>query len=229
LQIAGAGSDGETRRALVRAAAVAGVVGPALFAAVLAALTAIQYEFMIEIGWRPLRDPAGAWPSGLALGPHGWAMTAGFVASGLLLMVFAVGVHLGATGGRGSRAGPALLFVAGSAMTLMGFETDPIRRTGPRTLHGWVHDLAFVLFALALLAAFYFLWRRLDKDRLWRDHARYTLVTGLLAALLLFLPGVAYYLFLAVVLAWFEATAVRLLGETSAHPRGRYRSTRQRS
>ena len=28
--------------------------------------------------------------------------------------------------------------------------------------------------------------------------------------LLIFLPGIAYYLFLAVVLAWMEATAIRL-------------------
>jgi uncharacterized membrane protein YidH (DUF202 family) len=220
---------GTEHRTTARAAAVAGMVGPILFATVLLALTAVQYDFMLGIGWQPLSDPAGAWPSGLALGPHGWAMTAGFVASGLLLMLFAVGLHFGVTGGRGSRAGPALLFVAGAALSLMGFETDPIRRTGPRTLHGWVHDLAFILFALALLAAFLFLWRRLDKDRLWRDHARYTLATGLLATLLLFLPGVAYYLFLVVVLAWLEATAVRLRGEISAHPRGTYRSTRQQS
>ena len=213
----------------VRAAAVAGMVGPVLFAATLLALTVLQYDFMLGMGWRPLADPAGAWPSGLALGRHGWAMTAGFVASGLLLMLFAVGLHFGATGGRGSPAGPALLFVAGAAMSLMGFETDPIRRTGPRTLHGWVHDLAFALFALALLAALLFLWRRLDKDRLWRDHARYTLATGLLATLLLFLPGVAYYLFLVVVLAWLEATAVRLLGEIRVHPRGTCRATRRRS
>jgi hypothetical protein len=210
LQIAGAGNDGETSRALVRAAAVAGVVGPALFAAVLVALTVMQYEFMVGIGWRPLRDPAGAWPSGLALGPHGWAMTAGFVASGLLLMLFAVGVQFGAAGGRGSPAGPAFLFVAGSAMSLMGFETDPIRRTGPRTLHGWVHDLAFVLFAFALLLALLFLWRRLRRDAPWRGHAIYTLFTGALAVLLLFLPGAAFYAFLVVVLAWFEVTALRL-------------------
>jgi len=31
-----------------------------------------------------------------------------------------------------------------------------------------------------------------------------------LAALLLLLPGIAYYLFLLVVLAWFEVTALRL-------------------
>jgi hypothetical protein len=52
-----------------------------------------------------------------------------------------------------------------------------------------------------VLAAFFFLWRRLRKDPRWRGHARYTLVTGVLAALLLLMPGMAYYLFLLVVLA----------------------------
>ena len=161
-----------------------------------------------------MRDPAGAWPSGLALGPYGWAQTANFVVSGLLLMLFAAGLHLGATDGRGSQFGPALLFTAGATIALMGFETDPIRRTAPRTPHGLVHDLAFALFVLTLLPAFFFLWRRLSEDPLWRGHARYTLVTGLLAALFLLLPGVAYYLFLAVVLIWISTTGVKLWRST---------------
>ncbi len=49
------------------------------------------------------------------------------------------------------------------------------------------------------------------EDHLWCRHARYTLVTAVLAMVLLFLPGVAYYLFLVVVLVWFETTAVKLL------------------
>ena len=48
------------------------------------------------------------------------------------------------------------------------------------------------------------------QDRLWRGHARYTLATAVLALVLLFLPSVAYYLFLVVILVWFEATAVKL-------------------
>jgi hypothetical protein len=204
---------------MVRLAAVAGMIGPVLFVVVLLALTAIQYGFMIGIGWRPLRDPAGAWPSGLALGPYGWVQVWSFVLSGLLLMIFAVGLHLGTTNGRASRIGPALLFLAGTAMALMGFETDPIRRTGPRTVHGWIHDLAFVLFVLALLLTFFFLWRRLSKDPLWRSHARYTLVTGSLATLLLFLPDVAYYVFIANALAWFEVMAIQLWRLSASAPR----------
>ena len=191
-----------------RAGALAGVVGPVLFAVTVLVLSVIQYHFMLEIGWRPLADPAGAWPSGLALGPYGWVQILNFVLSGILLMVFAAGLHLGTK--RGSRTGPALLSTAGAAMALMGFDTDPIRRTGPRTPHGLIHDLAFALFVAALLAALFLLWWRFRQDDLWRDHARYTLATGVVALLLLLLPGVAYYLFIAVVLLWFEASALRL-------------------
>ena len=143
------------RAAMIRAAAIANMAGPVLFVGVLVVLTVVQYDFMLGIGWRPLGDPAGAWPSGLTLGPYGWVQISNFVVSGLLLVVFAVGLHCGVTDGRGSRIGPGLLFVAGIAMVLMGFETDPIMRTTPRTLHGWIHDLAFVLFALALLSALF--------------------------------------------------------------------------
>ena len=193
-----------------RAAALAGMVGPVLFAATLLALSVIEYHFMLEIGWRPLADPAGAWPSGLALGPYGWIQTANFILSGVLLMLFAAGLHLETKDGRGSWMGSASLSVAGAAMALMGFDTDPIRRTGPRTLHGLIHDLAFALFVAALLAALFLLWWRFREDAPWRDRAHYTLATGVVAALLLLLPGVAYYLFIGVVLVWFEATALRL-------------------
>jgi hypothetical protein len=158
----------------------------------------------------PRHGSCGAWPSGLALGPYGVVQVANFVASGLLLAFFAIGLHLGATSGRGSPLGPALLFAAGTAMALMGFETDPIRRIGPRSSHGLIHDTAFVVFVVAFLAALFSLWRRFGADPRWWSHARYTLVTGILAVLLLSLPGVAYYLFIATLLIWIEVTAVRL-------------------
>jgi hypothetical protein len=197
-------------RATVKVAAVAGMVGPVLFATTLLALTVVQYDYMLGIGWRPLRDPAGAWPSGLALGSYGWVQTSNFVLSGFVLMVFSAGLHLGVADGRGSRVGPTLLFAAGAAMALMGFETDPIQGTGPGSLHNLIHDLAFALFVLTLLPALFFLWHRFREDPAWRVHARYTLATGILTTLLLLLPGVAYYFFLAVMLVWFEATALRL-------------------
>ena len=199
---------------IITAAAIAGMMGPALFGSVLLALSALEYDFMLGIGWRPVADPAGAWPSGLALGPYGPAQVANFVASGLLLAFFALGLHLGATNGRGSPFGSALLIVAGTAMALMGFETDPIRRIGPRSLHGLIHDVAYVIFVLAFLGALFSLWRRFEADPRWQGHAIYTLATGILAVLLLWLPGVAYYLFIVTLLVWIEVTAIRLWRST---------------
>jgi hypothetical protein len=195
---------------IITAATIAGMMGPALFGSVLLALSVLEYDFMVGLGWRPVADPAGAWPSGLALGPYGPAQVANFVVSGLLLAFFSLGLHLGATNGRGSPFGPALLLLAGTAMALMGFETDPMRRIGPRSLHGLIHDAAFVIFVLAFLAALFSLWRRFESDPRWRGHARYTLATGTVAVLLLLLPGVAYYLFIVTLLIWIEASAIRL-------------------
>ena len=184
------------------------MLGPALFAAVLAALTATQHNFMLGIGWKPLGDPSGAWPSGLALGPHGWAMDLGFAVCGGLLVLFALGLNHALTGG--PKAGPALLSLSGVAMALLAFETDPIRRTGPRSWHGLVHDAAFVAFAASLLLALVFLSRRMRRDPKWRSHASYTLATAVVCAACLVLPGVAYYGFLVVAFVWIEWTAVRL-------------------
>jgi len=199
------------RQTIIKVASLAGTVGPALFVGVLFTLSVLQYDFMLGIGWRPVANPAGAWPSGLALGRYGAAQVASFVVSGLLLCVFALGLHLQVTGRRSPASpGPALLFLAGVAMALMGFKTDPIRRVGPRSLHGLIHDSAFVIFVLAFLTALSFLWLRLREEARWQRHARYTLATGILAVPLLLLPGVAYYLFLIALLAWIEVTATRL-------------------
>jgi Protein of unknown function (DUF998) len=184
------------------------MAGPVLFALVVVALTIAQYDFMLGIGWRPLEDPAGAWPSGLALGPYGWAQSLNFVVSGLLLVVFAAGLHRGMASG--SKTGPLLLAISGVAMALLAFDTDPITRTAPRTLHGWIHDLAFVLFAVSLASSFFLLWRGMEQDTLWKSYGRYTLSSGLLATPLLLLPGPTYYLSLALILAWLEVLAIRL-------------------
>jgi uncharacterized membrane protein YidH (DUF202 family) len=202
------------RQTVIRLAAIAGTIGPVLFGSVLIALSVLEYDFMLGIGWHPVTNPAGAWPSGLALGPYGLAQVANFVVSGLLLAFFSLGLHLAIEEGHGPPPGPASLLVAGIAMMLMGFETDPIRRIGPRSLHGLIHDVAFVIFVLAFLSALFSLWRRFESDPRWRGHARYTLASGILAVLFLLLPGVAYYLFIVVLLAWIEVTAVRLGGSS---------------
>ena len=70
------------------------LLGPILFAVVLVALTLVKYEFLRGLGWHPINDPTFDWPSGLALGKYGWIMTATFIASGLLMTLFAARLFL---------------------------------------------------------------------------------------------------------------------------------------
>jgi hypothetical protein len=188
------------------------MIGPAMFALIIVVLTLVQYDFMVELGWHPIRSSDVPWPSGLALGPLGWLQVANFVLFGFTLIAFAVGIHRGvARGGRGSSVGPALLILAGVAMVLAGFKTDPDLSGGPQTWHGLIHGLAYFLFVFSLLPSFFFLWWRLRRDPLWRGYSLYTLITGVLYALLFLRPEpVAFYLFLALILVWIEVMAIRL-------------------
>jgi hypothetical protein len=175
---------------LLRNAAFAGMIGPALFALIVVVLTVAQYGFMVDLGWDPVGASDVPWPSGLALGPLGGLQVLNFILFGLALMVFAVGLHRGvAARVRGSVIGPVLLVVAGVALVLAAFKTDPSLSGGPQTWHGLIHGLAFLLLVLSLLLSFLFLWWRLRRDPLWRGYDLYTIITAVLYVVLFFLSA----------------------------------------
>ncbi|MEV5892415.1 DUF998 domain-containing protein [Nonomuraea fuscirosea] len=115
---------------------------------------------------QPLRHPV----SSLALGPSGWTQIANFITTGLLMLLFAIGLrrHLHAAG-RPSTWGP--LLVGTYAIGLIGagvFVTDPVGgyplgtpAQAVHTWHGMLHDSPFSLSVFASLAAacFVFAWR----------------------------------------------------------------------
>jgi Protein of unknown function (DUF998) len=195
--------------------ALAGVVAPVMFGAVILVLTIAQYDFLTGLGWRPVGDTSGVpWPSGLALGPFGWLHVANSVVFGALLVAFAPGLHRGMAGG--SRVGPALLAVAGAAFVLSGFKTDPDISGGPQSWHGLIHGIAYLLIVFSLLPSFFFLWWGMRRDPPWRAHGLYTLVTGVAMVVLFLTPwSLSFYFFLALMLVWVEVTAWRLRSLTA--------------
>jgi uncharacterized protein DUF998 len=202
-----------------RNAALAGMVGPVVFALVAVFLTVAQYGFMVGLGWKPLGASDVPWPSGLALGPLGWLQVLNFAFLGLTLIFFALGLHREvASRGRLSWAGPALLVVSGSALILAAFKTDPHLMQGPQTWHGAIHLLAFILLVLSFLLSLFFWWRRLGRDLEWRGYALYTLITAIVYIVLLFSSTWqrGFYLFLGVVLAWVEVMAIHLRSQAEA-------------
>jgi hypothetical protein len=134
-----------------------------------------------------------------------------FILLGLLVIAFAVGLHRRVSG-RAAKIGTGLLMLAGVALVLLGFKTDPnLLSTGPQTLSGWIHGLAFVLLTLSLLLTFFVMGWGLIKDPLWRRYGWYSLATGILFVVGFFIPGqIGTYIFLTVILAWMFVMALRL-------------------
>jgi len=196
-----------------RSAALVGMIGAAAFAVVAFFLILVQYGFMLGLGWEPLGASDVPWPSAPALGPLGWLQVVSFAFFGLTLIFFAPGLHRGvASSGRLSWAVPALLVVAGVALVLAAFKTDPHLIQGPQTWHGAIYLLAFLVLALSFLLSLFFWWMRFSRDLRWLGYALYTLITASLYIALLFASTWqwGFYLFLANVLTWIELMALQL-------------------
>jgi hypothetical protein len=194
----------------IKLSAWAGIIGPIFFGTMLFTLTYIKYDFLLSLGWDPLHAPTLDWPSGLALGPFGWVMTATFVLCGAMMSLFSVGLYLTLQ----NKFGTVLMMFAGLALMGLAFTTDPTMRSTPTTWHGQLHDLSFVLLGLTLMPAMIvlgFTFRRLEH---WRNLSFYTWLTASLALPAFFIKGSAFYIFLFAVLFWDEVVAPRLKSNT---------------
>jgi Protein of unknown function (DUF998) len=183
--------------------------GPILFAAALILLTILQYDFLRGLGWHPFTAPTFDWPSGLALGPYGMWMTATFILSGFIMLNFSLRLRADLAPGAASQIGSALLACSSLALAGLAFTTDPTIRNTPATLHGRLHDLSFVLLGLTLLPAMIFLGKAFWDDPRWRDLGLYTWATVVLAVPTFILKGIAFYIFLGLILIWNEVIVAR--------------------
>jgi hypothetical protein len=186
---------------LIKLAALTGIIGPLLFAVVIAGLTIIQDDFMRSLGWDPF-GPVIDWPSGLALGPYGWLMTAAFLLSGAAMICFAYGLRLALK----ERLATTLMMLAGFAMMGLVFTTDPTLRSTSRTWHGLLHDGFFVLLGLTLMPSMLVLGFVFRRNEQWKNLSVYTWATVALAVPTFWLKGVAFYVFLLGILVWDESS-----------------------
>ena len=118
-----------------------------------------ERDFMAELGW-------DQWPSGTALGPHGWATVVIFLLTGLCQLAFAVTLLAHAGSRKVRKLGAGLLFLSGLGMSVLAFKTDP--EGADQTWHGLLHVIGYMTFFFPLLLAYVFLvwgsWNRLDRS-----------------------------------------------------------------
>ena len=190
---------------LIRLAALAGIIGPALFAVVVTSLTFVEANFMRSIGWNPFGNVLD-WPSGLAMGPYGWLMTINFFISGAMMAFFAYGLKLALQ----EKLATTLLMLAGLAMMGLIFTTDPTIRSYPKTWHGFLHDGFFAVLGIVLMSGMLLLGRVFQRNEEWKNLSIYTWGTLALVIPTFWLKGMAFYVFLAAILIWSEVIAFRL-------------------
>lgn len=193
-----------------RLAVICGLMGPILFAGVIVWLTIAEYDFMRSLGWDGLLRPTLDWPSGLALGPLGGWMVAAFLTSGAMLALFGWALRMDLGPGRSARWGTTLIMLAGLALMGESFLTDPLRSPDPRTWHGILHDVFFVMLGLTLMPGMLALGHAFRRDARWRRYSLYTWGTAALALPTFFFKGLAFYVFLAAILTWSEIMAWKL-------------------
>ena len=196
-----------------RVATALGTAGPLLFLGI-ATVTGLT-----QPGYDPRTQPL----SEIALGSHGWIMTANFFFFGLVIVAFAVAFFRGLA--RPSSAATAFIGLAGLGIIASGlFPTDP--QGGPETPTGTLHNTLFLVLFLALVigqgcAAF-----ALRREPGWRGLARYTALTPLASFALLVafigfgsdlgdplfaIGGLLQRLMIAVAFGWMTVIGRRLL------------------
>lgn len=190
---------------LIERAALAGILGPLLFAVVVTSLTIVQDDFMRSLGWNPL-GPVIDWPSGLAMGPYGWIMTVTFFVCGALMAFFAYGLKLALQ----DKLATTLMMAAGFAMMGLIFTSQPTIGRGPYNWHGFLHDAFFAVLGFALMPGMLLLGRVFQQSKRWKNLALYTWGTLALVIPTFWLKGVAFYVFLLAILTWSEVVAFRL-------------------
>lgn len=143
---------------------------------------------LIQIVARPDFDLRRQPISLLSLGDRGWMQIANFELTGLLAIAGAIGLRLALRRGRASTWGPILFGLYGLGLIVAGiFHPDPSLGFPPgapqgmpkaMSRHATVHQLAFFLSFLALIAGCVVFARRFNAERRCKWMA-YCIVTAL--------------------------------------------------
>jgi hypothetical membrane protein len=152
--------------------------------------------------------------------------TAGFALTGILITFFAFGLYRGINVGSRSKTGLALVAVYGLGIMATGFfPWDKVNLASfTSTMHllvGWTSWIAMILAPL-------FIARRLKNDSQWKSYRVYSLATGLVTAVLIFIyafvgiegyMGVLQRIIIGAPLLWIEVMAIKLFRlSTSSSP-----------
>jgi len=112
------------------------------------------------------------------------------IISSLLLFVFYLGLHWGINNGQGSIIGPTLFVVSGFLGVLVAF-FFPLDAGGEIiTLRGKMHLVLVMASGILTIGGMVALWFRLESIAAWSLFANYTLISAIIALVLMMISGI---------------------------------------
>lgn len=190
--------------------AFCGIIGPIFYTIVLITLGLLRPGYShITQSMSELGEVGG--PNAIVMN------TIGFPLLGLLLIAFAIGLHRGISEGKGSILGPSLVMLSGVGLIGSGiFPCD--QGCVDVTIISKIHSISATIAAFAMIFAAFAISYRVRNDHLWEDYHLYSLLTGVVTAIvasayMVFEPwlGVFQRLSMSVSLLWIEVMAIQLL------------------
>lgn len=199
--------------ALQRTGAIAGILAPPVFAALI----------ILESILRPGYSQVNNYISDLGVGPYSIIQNTNFIFFGLLIAIFGLGFGriLTVLTGRKVQAVVWLLVIGGLGCVLAGVFLIFLNYFG--------HLVATFISFIAIIVVQFFVWKSLKGTSKWRQYRVYSFVSGLVSLVLLFLfiysitafpylsnttiHGLTERMLVAVPLVWIEASGVSALKE----------------
>jgi hypothetical membrane protein len=200
------------RRSVIAALAASGIVGPIAFAVLALMQSLLRSDHSL------VEHPISA----LAAGPSGWVQNVNFLVFGLLMIAYAIGLHLGVRPSRAGVVGFAFLVLSGIGL-MWGGVFPATDATGAFNEDRLLHIPGFIMTFLGGGIGLIVMSRRMARDPRWQSVATYALVTGIAMLVLILVggglvrpPGAPLHawlgLFQWVLLAvWFPCTIVLAL------------------
>ena len=203
------------RGSTIAALAAAGIAGPIIFGVVGLVQSVLRQDHSL------VEHPISA----LAAGNSGWIQNVNFLLFGLLMIAFAVGLHLGVRPSRSGWVGLAFLVLSGIGL-MWGGVFPATDSAGAFDENRVLHIPGFIMTFLGGGIGLVVISRRMARDPRWKSVATYALATGITMLVLILVggglvrpPGAPLHawfgLFQWVLLAvWFPCTiilALRLL------------------
>jgi hypothetical membrane protein len=157
--------------------ALAGIIGP------LWSTTLIVVQGALHPDYSHVKMPISA----LAAWPTGWIQNLNFYISGVLILLFIVGLNGAVRPTPRGRAGFALLLIGGMALMMNG--VFPWKMIDGVPTEPPAHAASAITTFAATGVGMIVFSRRMNADARWRRHAAYTLWSGIVVLILFVIVG----------------------------------------